>query len=151
MATGSQLNPWALAMLKQWNQDDPVSSKEIDRNNAIFLIQNNRNPFIDHPEFVSGIWGGGTGILPTASFSRELFICPNPTGAYCSIALPFEFTNQEPVVETYLPTGKKIDVPCGFDGSSVTLDMKNCPAGLYFFTLKGPQAKTVFHGKIIRE
>ncbi|SHL70434.1 Por secretion system C-terminal sorting domain-containing protein [Chryseobacterium contaminans] len=45
-----------IEMLKQWNAADPVSQREIDRNNAIYSIQNNRNPFIDHPEWVNMIW-----------------------------------------------------------------------------------------------
>lgn len=49
--------PWLLAMLKRWHQNDPVSQKEIDRNQAVQDFQGNRNPFIDHPEFVSAIWG----------------------------------------------------------------------------------------------
>src|SRR5574344_1554983 len=57
MTYQSQLRPWALEMLKSWNILDPVSSKEIDRNNAIYEIQHNRNPFIDHPELVNLIWG----------------------------------------------------------------------------------------------
>ncbi|PSW06810.1 endonuclease [Photobacterium lipolyticum] len=48
---------WMLNMLKRWHQNDPVSSKEIDRNQAVFDFQGNRNPFIDHPEFVNTIWG----------------------------------------------------------------------------------------------
>jgi len=51
---------WALSMLLEWHANDPVSQKEIDRNNAVYGIQGNRNPFIDHPEFVNQIWGGGT-------------------------------------------------------------------------------------------
>jgi endonuclease I/chitodextrinase len=46
-----------LNMLMTWHNQDPVSQKEIDRNNAIYLRQNNRNPFIDHPEYVGIIWG----------------------------------------------------------------------------------------------
>jgi endonuclease I len=53
----SQLKPWALEMLKNWHTLDPVSQKEIDRNNAIYGIQQNRNPFIDHPQLVGLIWG----------------------------------------------------------------------------------------------
>ena len=53
----SQFKPWALEMLKKWHKIDPVSQKEIDRNNTIFAIQHNRNPFIDHPELVELIWG----------------------------------------------------------------------------------------------
>lgn len=47
---------WYVAMLLNWHQQDPVSQREIDRNNAVFSIQKNRNPFIDHPEWVSQIW-----------------------------------------------------------------------------------------------
>ncbi len=49
---------WALELLIDWHNNDPVSQKEIDRNNAVHDIQNNRNPFIDHPEYVAKIWGG---------------------------------------------------------------------------------------------
>ncbi|NVN96116.1 MAG: endonuclease [Bacteroidetes bacterium] len=54
---------WAKNLLLSWNTIDPVSQKEIDRNNAVYGIQHNRNPFIDHPEYVNLIWGGGTLIL----------------------------------------------------------------------------------------
>lgn len=57
MTYKSQLRPWAIEMLKNWHILDPVSQKEIDRNNAIYQIQQNRNPFIDYPELVSLIWG----------------------------------------------------------------------------------------------
>ncbi len=56
MVDGSQPKAWALAMLLEWNNEDPVSQKEIDRNNAVFAIQKNRNPFIDHPEYADYIW-----------------------------------------------------------------------------------------------
>ena len=47
---------WYITMLKDWNELDPVSQKERDRNNAVFAIQKIRNPFIDHPEWVNMIW-----------------------------------------------------------------------------------------------
>ena len=47
-----------LNVLLAWNTQDPVSSREIARNNAIYARQNNRNPYIDHPEYVNQIWGG---------------------------------------------------------------------------------------------
>lgn len=49
--------PWTLDLLMRWSQEDPVSQKEIDRNNAIYAIQHNRNPYIDHPEYVAAVWG----------------------------------------------------------------------------------------------
>ncbi len=53
---------WALTMLLKWHNDDPVSEREINRNNAVYAYQNNRNPFIDHPEYVNLIWGGGASL-----------------------------------------------------------------------------------------
>ena len=47
---------WYVAMLLNWHQQDPVSQREIDRNNSVFNIQKNRNPFVDHPEWVEMIW-----------------------------------------------------------------------------------------------
>lgn len=47
---------WFLNILLQWNANDPVSQKEIDRNEAVYNFQGNRNPFIDHPEWVNAIW-----------------------------------------------------------------------------------------------
>tara|TARA_B100001564_G_scaffold7221_1_gene6109 strand:+ start:17569 stop:19425 length:1857 start_codon:yes stop_codon:yes gene_type:complete len=50
-------NSTFLSILLEWHEIDPVSQKEIDRNNAIYYEhQGNRNPFIDHPEFVYLIW-----------------------------------------------------------------------------------------------
>jgi endonuclease I/chitodextrinase len=45
-----------LSMLLIWNAQDPVSPREIARNNAIYAQQNNRNPYIDHPEYVQLVW-----------------------------------------------------------------------------------------------
>jgi endonuclease I len=51
---------WFKTLMLQWNAQDPVSQKEIDRNNAIYVYQHNRNPFIDHPEYAEAVWGTGT-------------------------------------------------------------------------------------------
>lgn len=51
------LAPWAVELLLKWNREDPVDSKEISRNEEIYLLQNNRNPFIDYPGLAEYIWG----------------------------------------------------------------------------------------------
>lgn len=56
MVDGAVLLPWAEALLLEWNALDPVSQKEIDRNEAIYAIQHNRNPFIDRPDFVQKVF-----------------------------------------------------------------------------------------------
>ena len=52
---------WTINMLMEWTRLDPVSEKEIKRNEAIYGIQGNRNPFIDHPELAEHIWGNMQG------------------------------------------------------------------------------------------
>lgn len=48
---------WAVNMLLEWARKDPVSQKEIDRNNLVEQYQGNRNPFIDFPNLAEYIWG----------------------------------------------------------------------------------------------
>ncbi|MFE7242290.1 endonuclease I family protein [Streptomyces sp. NPDC057580] len=54
---GSAPNIGRLSVLKQWSQEDPPDTFEKRRNDVIFdQYQHNRNPFIDHPEWVESIW-----------------------------------------------------------------------------------------------
>ena len=50
------LTTYAINLFMKWHELDPVSEKETSRNNAVQAIQNNRNPYIDHPEYVDMIW-----------------------------------------------------------------------------------------------
>jgi hypothetical protein len=51
-----------LRMLLDWNNSDPVSAKELARNNDVFSFQGNRNPYIDHPEYVGLVWSSSCGL-----------------------------------------------------------------------------------------
>ena len=80
MTTKSEIKPWAIQMLLRWNEQDPVSQKEINRNNAIYNdYQHNRNPFVDHPEYARMIWD------PTWNAVEEtieaVYLFPNPVDA----------------------------------------------------------------------
>ena len=55
--------PYAVSILMKWHRDDPVSQKEIDRNNAVHAIQGNRNPYIDYPLLAEFLWGSSKGQL----------------------------------------------------------------------------------------
>lgn len=55
------LNDWSVRLLLEWAAADPVSQKEIDRNEAVYSFQNNRNPFIDFPQLAEYIWGNKKG------------------------------------------------------------------------------------------
>jgi len=45
-----------LPYLLQWHSQDPVDAFEQSRNEKNYTFQGNRNPFIDHPEWVASIW-----------------------------------------------------------------------------------------------
>ena len=56
------LSSWQLEMLMKWAKNDPVSEKETNRNNAVYSIQENRNPFIDYPGLEEYVWGSKTAV-----------------------------------------------------------------------------------------
>ena len=70
------LQPWAAEMLLKWASDDPVSQKEYNRNEAIYGIQNNRNPFIDCPELAEHIWGSKSNVA--FSYAGDFTPAPDP-------------------------------------------------------------------------
>lgn len=72
------LQAWELNQLLTWNIQDPVSPTEISRNNATYVYQKNRNPYIDHPEYVALIWGAPVvdNVPPTAATN---LVASNPT------------------------------------------------------------------------
>ena len=86
---------WQLEMLMKWAKDDPVSEKETNRNNAVYAIQNNRNPFIDYPGLQEYIWG----ICIDDAFSYDNYVEPvykqdvtmefNPTSATATMGESF--------------------------------------------------------------
>jgi len=50
-----------LSVLLQWSQEDPVDAKEMAHNDVVYSYQGNRNPFIDHPEWIDCVFGGDCG------------------------------------------------------------------------------------------
>lgn len=51
------LKSWAYTLYLTWIKDDPVDELEIDRNNAVYALQGNRNLFVDYPYLAEYIWG----------------------------------------------------------------------------------------------
>ena len=71
MTNKSDIEPWAIQLLMRWNEQDPVSQKEINRNNVIYNdYQHNRNPFVDHPEYARRIWDP-SGVEPPQPTEHE--------------------------------------------------------------------------------
>ena len=51
------LKKWAYELLLKWHREDPIDDIERERNEAVYLIQGNRNPFVDYPNLAEYIWG----------------------------------------------------------------------------------------------
>lgn len=107
MTDGAQPKEWALDMLLQWHENDPVSNKETDRNNEVYDLQGNRNPFIDDPSFAEKIWST-TGISDK-SFETgvHLKIYPNPVSEELRFTLK-DNTGSNLSVQIYSVTGSLI-------------------------------------------
>lgn len=69
---------WYINLLMLWHQNDPVSPKEIARNNYAYVYQKNRNPYIDHPEYVAMIWTSTLGTVENTAKKDALIISQNP-------------------------------------------------------------------------
>ena len=69
-----------LTTLIQWSKDDPVDDRERARNDVVYSYQHNRNPFIDHPEWIAGIFEGKISAVPSAGLDAAGIdgIFPNP-------------------------------------------------------------------------
>jgi endonuclease I len=140
MNSGCEPQVWAQSQYIKWAHDDTVSQKEINRNNAIYGIQDNRNPFIDHPEWIDSIWHVNP--IPSHVCKYEVNyvvdIFPNPTKDYINLHL---FTSAK---------GNILATVCDFQGKvlllgsyqkendefSATLDLENLSKGVYFLSLK---------------
>ncbi|MFN4284892.1 MAG: endonuclease [Lacibacter sp.] len=86
-------DPWHLRLLYKWHVQDPVSQKERNRNDSIFVRQGNRNPFIDNPDWVYEIWKC-TGLLtPTSVRNNQpvagMSVYPNPLPAGQALQIQF--------------------------------------------------------------
>jgi len=81
--TFGSINTWAIDLFLKWHRQDPVSTKETVRNNAVEVYQKNRNPFIDFPELAEFIWGSRKGepwslTSGIDALKVEFSISPNP-------------------------------------------------------------------------
>ena len=77
MTSKSEIKPWAIEMLLRWNELDPVSEKEKERNEAIYNdYQHNRNPVVDHAVDDRRILDPNWSVVEENSM--EVYLFPNP-------------------------------------------------------------------------
>ena len=101
--SGNTFYMGVLSTLIAWHNEDPVDQKELDRNEVVFGFQGNRNPFVDHPEWVAILYGNvsscalnvdsptsGSTFMPGSTISFALNtsdMCYEPTSLVWSSSL----------------------------------------------------------------
>jgi endonuclease I len=136
----SMILPWQVDVLLQWSHQDPVSSKEVDRNNAIYQIQHNRNPFIDNPQWADSIWTATfTGIKSIENLESAISVYPNPASTQFVIS---NAGAQDAIVNFSVRTilGQEVyhnDVVklTPNNSSDYTIDCSKWNNGIYFITI----------------
>ena len=133
---GAEPKPWALNLLYQWHLQDTVSQKEIDRNNAVYGIQHNRNPFIDHPEWVDTIWfysASGPSAIDNKVEELDVVLAPNPVHNQAYLIL----TNHQHktwIITVYDIQGRKI-AETQDQGNRVQLNTSDLERGAYILNV----------------
>jgi endonuclease I len=150
--TGGDLKPWAKTLLLQWAAMDPVSQKEISRNNAVYQIQNNRNPFIDYPELAEKVFGNdatpfNTSVSDFANPNRWK-IYPNPTTSIINIQ-SFDYQIDKLTIEIQDVTGKTLLTHHYDHADNIQIDLSKFPRGLYFIKLSSEQYTHIY--KIVKQ
>ncbi len=128
------LKQWSASLYLNWHESDPVSAKEIARNDSIYKIQNNRNPFIDKPEFARQIWG------PDATIS-SYELCDNLFPVPVDNFLNLSFT--EPIYKISFSDilGRTIS-DMELNGMNVVADLGSFVSGIYFIHILSQSGKT---------
>ena len=119
---------WAIDMLLRWAKEDPVSEKEIKRNEAVYGIQHNRNPYIDYPGLEQYVWGNKTSVaFDPYNYDAGGEVDPNPQPGDKEVAQPvFSIASGE--VEA---------------GTEVTISSATTGAYIYY-TVNGGELQTGF-------
>ncbi len=115
---------WTVNLLLKWHRQDPVSAKEIDRNEAVYGFQHNRNPFIDHPELAEYIWGDKTAERWTANGEPTLVVAGGTVADMGTVAVGIAAAKTLRIKGTNLKADVKIACQgAGFSVSPATIAM----------------------------
>ena len=150
----TDLTEFAKNLFLKWHRQDPVSQKEIDRNQAVYGIQGNRNPFIDYPDFVEYVWGDRVG--QTINLSAMIPTCdgggstpPTPTVKYgVTWSVNGEDQQTDSVAENSKPAMPATPVSCstesnvfmGWTTVAISGTQDEAPAVLYVQSADFPAA-----------
>ena len=129
--SGDNLSAWTKNLFLKWDSIDPVSPKEIARNNAAYTLQHNRNPYIDHPEFVKAVF---LGILYAPENELpEISVTPNPSADFINIGVLTQYPYTIALIDQ---TGRKV-MAIENATANTSVDIHALENGIYFIMLEG--------------
>lgn len=142
MTNKSVIKDWAMDMLLRWHRDDPVDQKEIDRNNAAYSIQGNRNPFIDNMDYAEMIWDA-TWSVSENFVTMSVNVWPNPANSTINI-------NGENIDAVYMynAVGQLVLTFNAVDETS-TIDVSSFNEGIYFLNIISENGKSVMRKVVV--
>lgn len=111
----------------KWNALDPPSKFEINRNDVIYMYQQNRNPFIDNPHLATMIWGGPY----VEDLWDSLGFTISPTTTSSNIYVHRENIDGKLNYSLYDMEGEKVQSGETFE----KIDISNNPSGSYILKL----------------
>lgn len=120
--------------LYEWHQQDPPDAFEINRNEVIYSYQDNRNPFIDHPEYLINIYEPSVNTAELTS-ENKIKIYPNPSCDFISVInLPSDLKNWEIRISNIYGT-EVINETRIQQASINNIDVSELPGGIYILSL----------------
>ena len=115
--------------LMAWHVFDPPDAFEINRNNVIYGYQNNRNPFIDHPEFLGMMYPNYTSIIDNTPI-QDFNVYPSPANNSINISIP-EIGNASYKLVILNSLGQEVSSGIVADGF-ISINSSSFAEGLYF-------------------
>ncbi len=150
MFDGSQPKSWALELLRNWHEYDPVSQKETDRNNAVYGIQGNRNPFIDHPEFVDMIWFYTAIDESSSTLAMSMSVYPNPVKNILTVRFHERIDFKNIGVTFTNITGCPIELRIRENADQLLINTGILSTGMYILTVSDQSSGETSSFKIIK-
>lgn len=148
MTDGADLKPWAINLLLKWHREDPVSQKEIDRCNAVYNLQDNRNPFIDHPIFADKIWDQYYSIAENETYINAFQVFTSKEELHINLLDNSYYEAFE--VKIYTLRGQMV-LTSTIAGLNNSLSLNNLRSnGCYIVQLIGSDSQKSYHFKIIK-
>ena len=127
---------WYVQLLLNWSKKDPVSQKEIDRNNAVYSIQGNRNPFIDHPGYADSIWNPSSVVTELKNIPL-VNVYPNPAKGEITIEVTGSTAKSLSIINVIGNTVLQQQ----YDGTKQSIDISKLNTGVYFVNVLGDKFK----------